>query len=166
MASGRLSLKIDSPLRDMLIVLRNVPTDAGRTALKFARAEAQPIWKEETAGRALSRIQQRVLVDSSRVGSTSRNVFLRAGAVGRLSSGTPVDALKVAAEFGMNSDAPIVTTSRRGKVYTRRAGYMFGPRTRSGKVFFPAVREASARITSVIIQSFARALYDALEGKR
>lgn len=166
MASGRISLKIDSPFRDMLILLRNVPATAAKTALKFARAEAQPIWKEEAAGRATTHIQQRVLVDSSRVGATGRNVFLRAGAVGRLGSGTPVEALKVGAEFGMNADTPIVTSSRHGKVYTRRAGNTFGPRTPSGKVFFPAARESAARVTSVIIQSFARALYDALEGKK
>ena len=152
MVSGRISLLIDSPLRDMLILIRNVPNEAAKQAMKHARAAAAPIWKEETAGRAMTRTQQRVLVDSARVGVTGRNVFLRAGATGRLSSGTPVADLKTAAEFGMNPG--------------QKGSTQFGPRARRGKVFFPAAREASARVTSVVIQAFSRALYDALEGKR
>lgn len=149
--SGRISLLIDSPLRDMLILIRNVPSDASRQALKYARREAQPIWKGETAGRATTHTQQRVLVDSSRVGATGRNVLLRSASTGRLSSGTPVDELKIAAEFGVSGG---------------RGQTQFGKRAPRGKVFFPAARDAAARVTSVIIQSFSRALYDALEGKR
>lgn len=164
--SGRISLKIDSPLRDMLIVLNAVPKEAGREALKYARAEAEPIWKEETAGRARTRIQQRVLVDSARVGATARNVFLRSAGTGRLSSGTPVSVLGKAAEFGANPNMHYRTRSRKGTSYTRRQGNTFGPVTRIGNVFYPAVGDAAARVTSVIIQSFRRALFDALDGKR
>lgn len=163
--SGRISLKIDSPLRDMLILLNAVPKEAGKQAMKYARTAAQPIWKEETAGRAVNRVQQRVLVDSARVGVTGRNIFLRSGGTGRLSSGTPVADLRVAAEFGMNADAIIGGVSRHGKRYTRRAGSTFAPRAPRGKVFYPAVADASARVASVIIQSFRRALFDALDGK-
>lgn len=162
--SGRISLKIDSPLRDMLILLRNVPADAGKQALKHARSAAQPIWQEETRGRAATRLQQRALVDSARVGATGRNVILRSGGVGRLSSGTPVSDLRIAAEFGMSADKRIRTT-RKGTPYTRRVGNAFGGRAPRGKVFYPAVRDASARVTSVIIQTFRRALFDALDGK-
>lgn len=166
MVSGRISLLIDSPFRDMLIVLAAVPKDAGRTAMKYARNAAKPIWKEETAGRALSRIQQRVLVDSSRVGVTTRNVFLRAGGTGRLKSGTSVADLRVAAEFGMDPATKVPTRSRSGNVYPRRIGPMFGPRNRSGNVFYPAVKDAIPRVTSVIVQSFRRSLLDALELKK
>lgn len=164
MGSGRISLLIDSPFRDMLILLRNVPNDAGKQAMKYARAQAQPIWTDEMGGRASTRIQQRVLVDSARVGATARNVFLRSGGVGRLSTGTPVADLRVAAEFGMNPDTR-VPYRRNGKVYTRRIGTMFGGRAAKGKVFYPAAREASARVLSVIIQSFRRELFDALDAK-
>jgi hypothetical protein len=150
----------------MLILLRAVPAEAGRQAMKHARSEAQPIWFEELRGRANTRIQQRVLVNSGRVGATGRNIFLRSGAVGRLSSGTPVIDLHVAAEFGMDANAPIVQRSRKGKSYRRRAGRQFMGRSPKGKVFYPAVKDASARVTSVIIQSFRRELFDALDGKQ
>lgn len=164
MASGRISLLIDSPFRDMLILLRAVPKEAAKQSTKHARAEAQPIWKEELTGRAKTRIQQRVLVDSGRVGFTARNVVLRSGGVGRLASGTPVSDLRVAAEFGMRPNET-VTYRRGGGTYTRRIGTMFGARTPRGKVFYPAVKDASARVVSVIIQSWRRALFDALDGK-
>lgn len=166
MASGRISLKIDSPLRDMLILARGVPQRAARQAMKYARAEAQPIWKEETAGRATTHLQQRVLVDSARVGATGRNVFLRSGGTGRLKSGTPVSDLRIGAEFGMNPGQVITARSRNGKVYQRRAGSAFGPRTPRGNVFYPAVSDAIVRVTSVIVQSFRRELFDALDLKK
>lgn len=166
MASGRISLLIDSPFRDMLILLRAVPSEAGRQATKHARAMATPIWKEETAGRATTHVQQRVLVDSARVGVTGRNVILRSGGTGRLSSGTPVADLNIAAEFGVRASTRIAQRSSKGTRYSRRVGDTFGTRSPKGKVFYPAVREASARVVSVIIQSFRRELFDALDGKR
>lgn len=165
MAAGRISLKLDSPFRDMLILLRAVPDDARKQSTKYARTEAQPIWKEETAGRATTHLQQRVLVDSARVGATGRNVILRSGGTGRLSSGTNVTDIRFGAEFGMDPGAHI-TEARKGTRYTRTAGRTFGPRNRKGNVFYPAVADASARVVSVIIQSVRRALFDALDLKK
>lgn len=147
--SGRISLLVDSPLRDLLIVVKNVPKEAGKTSMTYARRAAQPVFKEELSGRASTRTQRRVLGDSGRVGFTGRNVSLRSGAVGRLSSGTPVSDIAVATEFGMRGNA------------------QFGPRTAGnrGKVFYPAASDSAARIISVLIQSYSRSLYDALEGK-
>lgn len=165
MAAGRISLKIDSPFRDMLIVLRNVPKEASRQAMKHARNEAAPIWKQETAERAATRLQQRTLVSTARVGVTARNVSLRSATAGRLSSGTPVEDVKVVAEFGMDPNARIAYR-RGGKTYTRRAGQQFGGRSPRGKVFHPAATQAASRVLSIIIQSTYRALYDALDEKR
>lgn len=165
MASGRISLLIDSPLRDMLIVLRAVPAEARKQATKHSRAAATPIWRDETAGRADTHLRRRVLVDTARVGVTGRNIALRSGRTGRLSSGTPAATLAAAAEFGMQQDSRI-RTSRNGTAYSRRVGRTFGVRNKRGKVFYPAVADASARITSVIIQATRRALFDALDGKK
>lgn len=166
MAPGRISLLIDSPFRDMLILLRAVPTSAGRQAMKYARTEANPIWKAETSGRATTHVQQRVLVDSARVGVTARNVILRSGGTGRLSTGTDVSDLRIAAEFGTSPASRVYATSTKGKRYTRRVGDTFGPRAPKGKVFYPAVEDAFARIASVVIQSFRRELFDALDLKK
>lgn len=166
MAVGRISLKVDSPFRDMLIVLRRVPTEASRQAMKYARAQAQPIFRDEMASRARTTTQRRVLADTARVSATARNVSMKAASVGRLSSGTAADDLKVAAEFGVGNNAK-VTVRRGGTTFTRRLSVsQFGSRTPRGKVFFPAAIEAASRILSVIIQSAYRSLYDALEEKR
>lgn len=166
MGVGRISLLIDSPFRDMLIVLRRVPAEARKQMLKHARSEAEPIWFEETRGRADSRIQQRVLVNSARVGVTGRNVFLRSGKVGKTSNGTPVSVIAQPAEWGAKADRPVKSKSKHGKAYTRRLGAHFGPPQRpTGNVFYPAVRDSIQRITSVIIQSARRTLFDAFDGK-
>lgn len=162
---GRISLLIDSPLRRMLLSLRTVPAEARKQAQKYANAAAIPIWKEETRDRAGTRLEQRVLVDSARVGVTARNITLRSGGVGKLSSGTPASVVAIAAEYGMGQGKEIATTSRKGTPYKRRAGAAFRAPKRGGYVFNPAVRDAVPRIASVIIQSVRRSLFDALDGK-
>lgn len=165
MVVGRISLSIDSPLRTMLIGARSAPAEVQKQIAAYTKSEAQPIWFEETRDRAVTRLQQKVLVDSARVGVTQRNVFLRSGAVGSLRSGTPVADIAKPAEFGMYADKEITTRSRKGKTYTRRGGSAFlGPR-RGGYVFWPAVAVAALRIASLWVQTGVRTLLDKLEGK-
>ena len=166
MGAGRISLLIESPLRDLLLLMRSVPGEADKQARARAQRAAEPVWFEETRGRGDTRIQQRVLVNSARVGVTGRNIFLRSGGVGRLSSGTPVSRIADAAEFGLTPSKLIATRSRKGTPYKRRAGNAFGAPRRGGNVFWPAVKDASARVTSVIIQTYRRTLFDALDGKK
>lgn len=166
MTVGRISLLIESPLRDLLLLMRSVPGEADKQARKYAQDAAEPVWFEETRARGVTRIQQRVLVNSARVGVTGRNIFLRSGAVGRLSSGTPVSRLANAAEFGIGASKMIDTRSRKGTPYKRRAGSAFGAPRRGGNVFWPSVKDGSARVVSVIIQTYRRTLFDALDGKQ
>lgn len=163
--SGRITLLIDSPFRRMLLHLRTVPAEARKQAQKYANDAARPVWQEETRDRAATRLEQRVLVDSANVGVTARNITLRSGGVGRLSSGTAVSVLNRPAEFGALPSKKISTHSRNGTAYTRRLGSSFRLPRRGGYVFYPAVRDAVPRITSVIIQSVRRTLFDALDGK-
>lgn len=165
MAVGRISLSVDSPLRTMLIGARSAPAEVQKQIASHTRNEAQPIWFEETRDRAATKVQQRVLVDSARVGVTQRNVFLRSGGVGTLRSGTPVSALASAGEFGMGAEKQIATRSRAGKAYSRRAGSAFPAPRRGGYVFWPAVGVAILRITSLWVQTGVRTLLDKLEGK-
>lgn len=166
MGTGRISLLVDSPLRDMLIALRGVPAEARAQVTKQTRAAAEPIWFEEIRGRAETRLQQRTLVDSSRVGVATRNIYLRSGAVGRLSSGTDVSRIANPGEFGANPGKQISQRAKGGKVYTRKLGNAFGPPRRGGYAFYPAVKDAIPRVTSVAIQTCRRALFDALDGGR
>lgn len=166
MGNGRISLLIDSPLRDLLIALRAVPAEARKNITAHMRKNSEPIWFEETRGRAATRLQQRALVDTARVGVATRNIYLRSGAVGKLSSGAAVPTVAFGAEFGGNPSKMITQRSRKGKKYTRRLGNAFGAPRRGGNVVYPAAREAIPRIASVAIQSARRALFDALDGGR
>jgi hypothetical protein len=156
MAQGRISLLVDSPLRDLAIVYRAIPADLRKQINRATKSAAQPIWKTETAERANTRIQQRTLVDTAKVGVTNRNVFLRAG-------GGRYAALQGAAEFGRPTAAPIKSRSKRGKAYTRTTGSLFGPRDRRGKVVFPASRDSISRFASLWIQTTIRTIHEAGE---
>ena len=165
MVAGRISLSIDSPLRTMLIGARSAPAEVQKRIAAHTKSEGEPIWFEELRDGAATRAQQKVLVDSGRVGATQRNVFLRSGGVGTLRSGTPVAALANAEEFGVSPEKKITTRSRAGKTYTRRAGSGFPAPRRGGYVFWPAAGRSIIRIASLWVQTGVRTLLDKLEGK-
>lgn len=160
----RISLLIEgSPLRVLVDALRGVPAETKRQIGAATKRAALPIWTEETSERAATRLQQRVLVDSARVGVEATNLTLRSGGVGKLSSGTPVSDLAIAAEFGMSPGALINTRSRKGTQYRRKAGATFAGRTKAGKVVYPAAAAAIARVASLWIQTAHRTLHEAEE---
>lgn len=163
--AGRISLLVDSPLQDMLIAARSLPAEVRKEIGVQTKKAAEPIWFEEVRGRGDTRLQQRALVNSSRVGVTARNVFLRSGSVGKLSSGTPVALVAKAAEFGGNPDRPIRQRSRKGTQYTRRMGAGFGLPRRTGNVVHPAAADSIPRFASLWIQTAVRTALDALELK-
>jgi hypothetical protein len=163
MTTGRISLLVDSPLRDLAFAMREVPSETRKYIGQETKKAALPIWQEEVRGRATTRVQIRTLVDTAKVGVTTRNVFLRSAQTGKLRSGVAAATLAAAAEFGMNPDRPIKQRSRRGKVYSRRIGNTFGYRSRAGKVVFPAAAESIPRFASLWIQTASRALYEADE---
>lgn len=159
---GSISLLIDSPLRDLALAMRAVPTDIKREIGKATKAAAKPIWTEETRERGETRLQQRVLVSSADVNVSARNVVLRSGGRGKLANGTPVSRLARAAEFGMNPGKEIQSTSKTGTPYTRTAGAAFGPNT-AGNVVFPAARGAIPRLASLWVQTARRTIHESLE---
>jgi hypothetical protein len=164
--NGRISLLIDSPLRSLLLVMRNTPSETRRQMNKASKAAMVPIWKEEVTANAETRLQHRVLVDSATVGVTARNAFLRSGGTGTLRTGTPVSMLAQATEWGLASDRTVASRSRAGTEYTRRAGNAFGPRRRDGHVVWKAARRSIPRIASLWIQTAMRTLLDAIDGKK
>lgn len=163
--AGRISLLVDSPLRDMLLAARELPADVRKEIAVQTKKAAEPIWFEETRDRAGTRLQQKALVSSARVGVTQRNVFLRSGSVGKLSDGTPVSLLAKGAEYGGNPARQIVQRSRKGKKYTRRMGGVFSAPRRGGYVFNPAARDSMARFQSLWVQTATRTALDKLELK-
>jgi hypothetical protein len=163
--NGRISLLVDSPLRTMLLAARSVPVEVRKQIASQTKSASEPIWYDEVRDGAATRVQQRVLVDSARVGVTQRNVFLRSGGVGTLRSGTPVSRIAAAAEFGVGEGKVITTRSRKGTVYSRRMGPAFPAPKRGGYVFWPAARRSIRRFASLWIQTAVRTMLDALDGK-
>lgn len=161
--AGSISLLIDSPLRDLALAMRAVPGDIKKEIGVQTKKAGKPIWFEETRGRADTRIQQRVLVDSADVSVTARNITFKSGGKGRLRSGTPIPRLARSAEFGMNPTKPITQKSKKGKEYTRAAGNAFGPNRRAGNVAYPAARDAIPRVASLWVQTARRTIHEAIE---
>lgn len=156
----RISLLIDgSPLAVLATVMRGLPTDVKREIGTRTKVPAADIWRDELGQHVETRLQGAV-ARSGTVSVTSRNVTLKAGASGALSSGTSVSAITHATEFGMREGAPIQTRSRKGKAYTRKAGRTFGPRRRQGNTVFPAARVAIARVASLWVQTAHRTVHE------
>ena len=170
MASGRISLLVDSPLRDLMIASRSVPGEVRKQVNAHVKRTVEPIWFGEVRERAATRLQQRSLVNSARVGVTNRNVFLRSGSVGKLSTGTPVSSLAIAAEFGANpsKQQKVRATTRKGhqvKAHTRRIGGRVPAVRRGGYVVYRAASDSIPRIASVVVQTATRTTLDLLELK-
>lgn len=160
---ARISFLIDSPLKDLQLVMRALPDEVRKQIPAHTKTAAEPIWKQETAQRSTSRLQVRVLSDSARVGVTQRNVLLRSGGQGRLSSGTAVSDLVRSAEFGANPERPVTARSRKGKTYTRRMGHKFGNLNRHGNVVYPAAWASLSRFGSLWIQTTYRTVHEQIE---
>lgn len=161
----RISLSIDSPVRSMLLAMRRVPADVRKQIGQQTKRAAQPIWFEETRAGAVTRQQQRVLVNTARVGVTQRNISLRAGQTGSLRSGTSVSRLAVGNEFGMSPAKQITSSTKGGKSYKRAAGPQFPARRPSGYVFHPAAKRSIPRVASLWVQTAVRTIMDAFDGK-
>ena len=158
---GSISLLIDSPLRDLALALRTVGPETRAQINSATKSAAQPIWFDETRGRAGTRIQQRALVNTTRVGVTSRNVILRAGGAGKLSSGTAIRDITDAAEWGAGAGKVITSRSSKGKAYKRRLGNSF-PRVGDG-VIHGAAKQSIKRIASLWVQTARRTIHEASE---
>ena len=157
---GRISLLIDSPLRSLALAYRTLPSELRKQINRHTKTAAQPIWKTETAERATTRIQQRALVDTAKVGVDARNVYLRSASTGRLSSRAAAADVATAAEFGRPAAAPITSRSKTGKPYKRTTGRLFGPRERKGNVVHPAARDSIPRFAALWIQTTYRTLHE------
>lgn len=160
---GRISLLIDSPLRTVNLAFRGLDAEVRKQITSHTKRLAQPVWQEETRGRALSRLQQRVLAGTSRVGVSGLSMTLRAGGGGRLSSGTPTGLLARAVEHGVNPGKQVKVTNRKGTTFTRRMGTRFNSNRRSGWVVYPSVKAIIPRMASLIVQTTIRTVHEVRE---
>lgn len=159
--AGSISLLIDSPLQTLARSLRAVGPELRKQINTHTKTAAQPIWFEETRDRAVTRLKQRALVSTARVGVSSANVTLRAGGP-TFKGGKSADRISRASEFGGGTDKQIQVT-RAGKTYTRRLGATFGPRYRNGSVVYPAAADSIPRFASLWVSTARRTIHEAIE---
>lgn len=160
---GRISLLIDSPLPALIQALKGVDAEANKQIQTHTRANGLPIWQDELASRVTTRLEAH-LAGSGAIGVQKGNIFLKAAQKGKLSSGTPIKRVALAAEFGRAPSAPIKRVSRRGVRYEMRTGGRFRPRNRRGYIVYPAFRAAVPRIGALWIQTYIRTMHEQVEG--
>lgn len=159
----RISLLIDgSPLAVLASAMRGLPTDVKREISKHTRGPAGDMWRDELNQHVETRLQGAV-ARSGAVSVTARNVTLKAGGAGALSSGTAVTDITTATEFGMRADSKITTRSRKQKTYQRRAGTTFGGRRPRGNTVHPAARAVVPRMASLWAQTAWRTVRERIE---
>jgi hypothetical protein len=160
---GRISLLIDSPLRTVWLAFRGLEPDVRKQITSHTKRLAEPVWKEETSGHALSRLQQRVLAGTSRVGVSGLSMTLRAGGAGRLSSGTPTSLIAHATEWGADPETKVTVRNRKGTTFQRRMGTRFGGTRRQGNTVMPAARAVIPRMASLVVQTTIRTVHELVE---
>lgn len=161
--TGRISLLVDSPLRTLLLALKGLDKETRTQINRATKNAAQPIWDDELRTSIAADRKEAKLASSGAVSVTSRNLSLRAGGKGTLSSGTPVARVARAIEFGMGPDKVITRTSSRGNKYTYRSGSRFRRRNPNGYVFYPAVRRTIPRVIALWVQTAIRTTRDEIE---
>nr|WP_274637074.1 hypothetical protein [Microbacterium bovistercoris] len=163
MGIGQISLLVDSPLRTVNLAFRELDAEVRKQITAATKTAAGPIWTQTTREHALSRLQQRVLAGTSRVGVSGLNMRLMAGGGKTLSSGTATADLTNATEFGASPTRLQTVRSRKGKQYKRRMSTRFNRPRRGGYVVYPAAKDSIHRLASLIVQTTIRTTHEQIE---
>lgn len=160
--------------RELLATLYAVRS-LDKTIQKMIRREtktvAAPEWSKALAQRADTRLEQRVLVDTSVVTVSNQNVRVQSASKGRaLSGGLNPKTEYPAVEFGADRSKKTTYDRRspKGNTHkvTRRAATGMKRRNGKGYVFYPAASEMIPRMARLWVQTTVRTIATALEGKQ
>lgn len=159
--------------RELLTVLRglrNLDRETKKHLRRSLKQVAEQAWKQTLAQNASTRLEHRVLVDSGRVRVSDQNVRLTSASLSRsLSGGLKPSVNFGPVEFGATPrpGATERATSRRGKSFDRKRdpSRPFKRPNRKGYVVYPAAASVIPRILAMYVQTFVRAIHEALEGK-
>ena len=142
---------------------------------KRARQELKPVWQQELAARAKSKLDRRVILPGARVAVSATQVALRAaGSTRPLGGGLVPSTNWPAVELGMNNQR-ITYTSRSPKgtsytVHDRLIGNAFPKRSAEGRVAYRAANAVGSKIVALWVHSIVdglaeNAAIDVLEGR-
>lgn len=160
--AGRISLLVSKDFQVLVQAARTLPAEVTKQLRAHTRRVVEPAFQEELRSRVATRIETRVLLDTARVSVRDDNVILRTATIGKV-QGTPASRVAGATEFGMNPDARIQTTSRKGTPYKRRIGPVFRAHVKQGHVFFPSVQAFIPRAGALWFQTIYRATAETFE---
>lgn len=158
--------------RELLTVLRglrNLDRDTKRHLRQSLKSMVLDAWKNELARHAGTRLEQRVLVDTGRARVSDQNVRLTSASLSRSLSGGLKPSLHYGpVEFGGDKQMQREqVTSTRGKQFTRTRDVHapFKKPNRRGNVVYPAAANVIPRVLAMYVQTYVRAIHEALEGK-
>lgn len=165
----RVSAYSNRQLLAVLRGLRNLDRETKKQLRPHLKSLVQTAWQAELSERASTRLEQRVLVSTARTAVSDQNVRLKSASVGRsLSGGLRPSESYGAVEFGAPPRVQAVRSRRRGTPYAtkRNVNAPLRPSNRRGYVVFPTLANIIPRVLAMYVQTFVRAIHEALEGKQ
>lgn len=166
----RLDVLKSRELLATIYALRAIDSTLQKMVRVHTKKMAEPEWKKALAERADTRLEHRVIVDTSVVSVSNQNVRIQSAGKGRpLSGGLNPKVNYPPVEFGAHAKGK--TYERRSKKggthrVTRVINTQFKPFNGRGYVFWPAAREMVPRLASLWVQTTVKTIGNALEGKR
>lgn len=167
----RIDVKLSPELQAVIFAMRSLDRTIAKIVRREVKKVAEPEWKKALAERANTRLQQRVLVNTSNISVSNQNVRATSAQKGRpLSGGFEPKYDWHAAEFGADRNRVMEYTRRsrnggRHKV-RRRIGNGLPARKKTGYVVYPAAHEMVPRLGALFFQTVYRAIATATEGKQ
>jgi hypothetical protein len=141
--------------RELLTVLRGL-RELDKETKKQLRGHLRPMvlqaWKDAVTERASTRLQRRVLADTARAKVSDQNISLTSATLSRSLQG----GLKPSEGYG-----PVEF----GAGPSIRNAKAFGGPNRQGNAVYPAMSDVIPRVLAMYVQTYVRAIHDALEGK-
>jgi hypothetical protein len=154
-----------------IYALRSIDKTLQAQVRKYTKMHAEPEWRKALAERADTRLEHRVIVDTSVVSVSNQNVRIQSASKGRpLTGGLNPKTTYAPVEFGGKKGAKSTyrRKSRKGGTHsvTRDTRAQLKPFRRGGYVFWPAAKEMVPRLAALWVQTAVKTIGNALEGKR
>lgn len=160
----RISVFRSPALQGTILALKGMDKELAKQIRQHIKAITVGEWKTELAQNSITRMENRVLVDSAKVSVSNQNITLKSGGTAkRLSGGARVRDVTSAVEFGRPAEGKSLSHSKTGKPYKRRHGTRFRPPNRKGYTVYPAAADAIPRIAALFVQTTVRTFHELVE---
>lgn len=166
----RLDVRESRELLATIYAIRSLDKTIQKMVRQQTKRIAAPEWKKALAQRTATRLENRVLVDTSVISVSNQNVRAQSASKGRpLSGGLNPKTDYPAIEYGAEDDTQVYNrTSRKGGTHkvTRHTARQLRRRNPDGYVFGPAAGEMIPRLAALFVQTTVRTIAEAIRGKQ